>query len=105
MWNTILYHYPDICVMIELLSSLVEYLGCVWTSAFVNNAVMNIFVYISCYLFEYFPRQVLLPAELLGVGIYTILKFLLHILLIQISSYSGHLGSFVFYLHMFFFFF
>lgn len=67
-----------------------------------NNCVcVCVCVYTVIYLSEYFLRHILLDAELLGDGIYTILKFLLHILLGQISLYSAHFGSFIFYLNIF----
>lgn len=64
-----------------------EYLVCVCTSAVLNNTMMNIFVYIM-YIFLNISLRQVLYAELFGDGIYTFLRFLINIMLIQISLFS-----------------
>ena len=85
---------------IDIMSSNFEYLGCVCTSAVLNNTMMNIFVYIMLYIFlNIYLRQVL-HAELFGDGIYTFLRFLINIMLIQISLYPTERSSFIFHLNL-----
>ena len=85
---------------IDLMSSNFEYLGCVCTFAVLNSTMMNIFVYIMLPIFLNISLRLVLHAELFADGIYTFLRFLINIMLIQISLYSTQPWSFIFHLNL-----